>query len=196
MHRIRLFVAASSLSLLAACGGSDKSTGPGNNPGPGPEEPSSAFGAKVTDGPVDSLKGKAFFAYEDGMTDVGFALGLGVLTEQTTNNPGWLVVYRETQGLPAAGNHAIADDTGEGEEEPGEGDFVIAGMLQPGHADQRLCASVSGTLSITSRANDRLKGTITATLRCYKVADFDDTIDVGIQGTYDAAKGIVAGPNF
>ncbi len=165
----RVLLAIPAALLLAACGGSDGATGPGENPGQ-----QGSFSGTIAGGLSKSVTGEAVFGTS--ASEGGFALMLG-------NDDDGFVFGRELAGIPATGTYQMYDlsDDEESEEMPASAIGGVFG-LTIGSASH-LCYTTGGSITVTTSTSTRLAGTLNVTAVCY-------------EGTSDSAKNITLTGQF
>jgi hypothetical protein len=180
--------------LLGACGG-DK-TGPTDGDGNGDGNTGgTSFSATVSGDITLSFSGSAYYGDgDDGTTDGGFAVVMGLLDTQPK---AWVGIGRELPGEPAVGKYPLFDSFN-GETEATPADFKAAAHFSNGDAEDDVCAATGGEVEITSSSSDRVKGTFTATMTCVPMLHQIDgpTKDVTITGTFDSKKAVIPNPEF
>lgn len=171
-------VAMCALVVLAACGGSDKSTGPDTN------DPVSAFTANISGGVNHSLSGLAAFA-ENGAE---FAFGLA-LTDSTN---GTITFGRDAGSALGPGSYQLGDlSTGEA---PAPEDLLAVVFTGPPSHPEGIFVSKSGTLTISKRTATTLEGSFQFTATGFFMDAPEEQIDITVSGTYTALQGTVTPP--
>jgi hypothetical protein len=182
--------AALAAVLLAACGGSDKTTGP--NPGGNTAQKYGTSTTTSAGGVTTSVQGVALYGrLAEQAGEGGFQIALGSFaTEGTFDNV--VVIGRENSATPAAGTYALHDATGLGEDEEDEDEapadaFQLIAVLQSAGRDL-LCAAKSGTLTVQSVGGGRMRGNYQATVTCVDMTNQQST-QTSLSGTFEAVDG-------
>src|SRR5688500_5259883 len=147
----RTLLAIPAVLLLAACGGGDGATGPGENPGA-----EGSFTGTISGGLSKSVTGTAVFGTSQ--ADGGFVLALG------DDEDGFLF-GRELDGAPGVGTHAVYDLAGAEEEEvPANAISGVFGLDVGGVS--YLCSTSGGTLTVAVSTATRFEGSVNVTAVC------------------------------
>jgi len=166
-----------SLLLAAACGGSDKSTGP-------VDINDSSFTANLTGAVTRTVTGKAGFGVQTAGENQGFGLVLGI-TSQGTGNPTNIFFFRDQGVRPANGTHTLGN-VSDGADVPAE--QIAASILidANGGASGTICMSTGGTLTITESSATRLKGTYTVQAECLTIGEEEPEV-ITATGSFNAS---------
>ena len=175
MPTTRLLLAIPAALLLAACGGSDAPTGPGD--GVGAE---GSFTGTVSGALSKSVTGDAVFGTST--SEGGFALVLG-------NETDGFIFGRELVGTLAVGSYAVYnfDDETTDEVPP----TALAGVfgLTVGSSEY-ICGTSGGTVTISSSTGTRLKGSVNVTATCYDAVTAAEKA-ITLTGQFDSVGGTV-----
>jgi hypothetical protein len=173
----KLIAAVSAALLLAACGGDDDPTGPGDVAG-------SSFSANVAGDITRTFSGKAAFGVDADDEFTGFGLVLGI-TSNGVGEANNVYFYREQAATPGVGQHTIGDAATDAEVPAQQ--FGATMVLDAGTATAQLCLSTSGTLTVQSSSAQHLKGTFSIQAECLQNSDpLADPQSVTITGSFDA----------
>lgn len=179
----RSLALAAAAALLAACGGGgDRGlTGPGSG-----GEASSTFTGAVAGAASLTLAGDA--AYAVGATSEGRGVLFSLAQDATASKPSVAIaLFRADAVRPGTGTHAFADFTGDEDEVPTDRFGMLAVINGPGDV-QHICMSESGTLTVTSSARGRVKGSYTVQARCHGTESEDGAgVPATFTGSFDAA---------
>ena len=169
------FRAATALVVALGLVACRDSTGPGLT---------GEFTGNVTGDHTKSLEGDAFFGFgnDGGPSESGFSL---VLLEGNAlgQNDDLIMISRAQSDRPTVGTYAIV--SGEAGE-PLSSEFVAVWFPATGEEINGLFTGTGGSLTITSSASSRLRGTFEFDATGSFDTDPEAILDVSVTGTFDA----------
>lgn len=169
-------------ALVTACGGDDDKnpTGPGNGGG---TDVNGSFAAEVSGDFADDFAGEAGFASVNTNDERGFFIALST-PDSVESNVAAIIFVREDHTIPGNGTYTIASDS----ETATASQFVVTGVFE--NAQQGyLCGSTGGSVTVTSSAATRVRGSFAMTMDCVDVETFEE-IAVEVEGTFDSRGGV------
>lgn len=168
------WMALAAAMVLAACGGEDGSTGPGNGGG------ATTFTADVTGDVETKVTGAALFgqAQDDEYGEV-----FGVEMAETGEGESLIQIVRLGGAVPAVGSYTIADAL---DGNPQDGDFVALAFDSENGTPVAVFVGVSGALKVTSSSATSFKGTFTFDAKGGLFSDPETTLTIKVDGSFHA----------
>jgi hypothetical protein len=168
-------MALAAATVLAACGGDDNGTGPGNGGNGG----GAGFSATVAGDVETTVKGAALFG-----TDVDEAMGQVFGVEMMEEGDASLIQIIRLGADPGAGTYSIIDAT---TTEPASGDWVaVALSFDDNGGVAGSFVSTGGTIKITSKSGSGMKGTFSFDATGALTSDPTTPLSVTVTGTFSA----------
>lgn len=174
MMRSITWMALAAATVLAACGGDDNSTGPGNGGG------ATTFQADVTGDVQTRVTGAALFGQAQ---DDQYGAVFGVEMAETGAGESVIQIVRLGGAVPAAGTYTIADAL---EGNPQDGDFVALAFDSDNGEPTAVFVAIGGTIKVTSSSATAFKGTFTFNALGGLFSDPETTLSIKVDGSFHA----------
>lgn len=171
------WMALATVVALAACGGDDDGTGPGNGGG------AASFSADVTGDVQTKVKGAALFGQHD---DEAQGKLFGLEMAETGEGESLIQIIRLGGEVPAVGTYQISDAINT---EPGNGDFVAMAFDSENGSPSAIFVATGGTLRVTSSSATAFKGTFTFDAQGGLFEDPENTLTIKVTGSFHATPG-------